>query len=86
MLSQQTRILLLAEFFNGFFARLPRIARDAGYQVPPHAFKCSQRIVIIEMNTCRQQRRDVLGQTVGEFFQHALLGRGARDGLALQPR
>ncbi len=42
------------------------------------------RISVTKTNTRRQQRRDILGQAPGEFFQHALLGDRAGDLLAFK--
>src|SRR5690606_19109546 len=54
------------------------------HEFNPNALEGAQRIGLIETDTRRQQRRDVFRQAAREFFQHALLGYGSRNGLALE--
>src|ERR1700721_2046589 len=61
--------------------QLPPVTLEPNYQFRPDTPEGSYRIVVVETNACRQQQGNVFGQAAGQFLQHALFGRRARDGL-----
>ena len=60
--AQKARIFLCTKFFERFVGQLPRIPFDAGDQFILDALESPNRIIVVEADTCRQQRRDVLDQ------------------------
>ena len=81
---QKARISPPAQFIERHVPSLPGFARNSGNQFRPDLLEGPHRLRSIETDTRRKQRRDVLGEAAGKFFQHALLGHGPGDGCAFE--
>ncbi len=78
-LQQKLRKFLRSKLVHRLLGRFPWLTFEQAQDVVPNHAQCMKGIVVRELHSRRNQRRDVLLQALRQLFEHSQLGVRARD-------